>query len=767
MKGFLLSIFALWCLNIYGAELKTVPLFHSCSVYWDGESKEAPVMEYRRTDAKVWLRAANMVNSPDYPVWRASLLQLEENTSYKLRLSLKDKVIAENTFTTWSPEIKIGSTIKLPQGAAKIDVKGSPDAWIRIVLPEEGLDGGDKEEAAILFDGAEYAFIENASIRGGRRHAIHIKNSSNIRIINCDVSGWGRPNNKRHVHRGMFVDDRKSIINYDAGVFIDLSSGVVVERNYMHDPRGGANSWLFDHPAGPCAVYVHAKDSTVIRYNDFIGSDRHRWNDVIEGVRNGFPDGGFARDADVYGNLMLLGNDDGIELDGGQMNVRVWGNQFEGSLTGISTAPCIRGPAYIWNNLIVRLGDEDGVGGQGFKNGYTFCGQGMIYAFHNTLLCKTALSPFGKGDGPRRYIATRNNVFDNAHGVFPMSQVAEKCDFDYDLYWSSYEDIRERTAERLNASGLEKHGLMAEPIYMNATAGDYRLAPQSPGYDISETIPGLENFSGAPGIKGDIPQRPTALKLSLKHIDFIEQDTDEVKMSISIAEGAEKRFRILQNTALDYFEVSPSQGVLRSGEPLELKVKLLRKDENKRFKGAFVVKLDDGFSRPVTVYSGQDAEFNIAADTPGVIALLNPENAQNNSYETTDFEGRRAMLLKGENRKLNEDKTAEFRFSVPEENWYYLAICFRPLTPYSSLSSIFYKVNDGEFGMSLMRYSSDWCWAGLTNRNIRQRGWFIPMKLAKGEHTLTVSAREDIAVSALAILCDPEVVSRNYGRSKR
>ena len=191
MKGFLLSIFALWCLNIYGAELKTVPLFHSCSVYWDGESKEAPVMEYRRTDAKVWLRAANMVNSPDYPVWRASLLQLEENTSYKLRLSLKDKVIAENTFTTWSPEIKIGSTIKLPQGAAKIDVKGSPDAWIRIVLPEEGLDGGDKEEAAILFDGAEYAFIENASIRGGRRHAIHIKNSSNIRIINCDVSGWG------------------------------------------------------------------------------------------------------------------------------------------------------------------------------------------------------------------------------------------------------------------------------------------------------------------------------------------------------------------------------------------------------------------------------------------------------------------------------------------------------------------------------------------------------------------------------------------------
>ena len=48
-------------------------------------------------------------------------------------------------------------------------------------------------------------------------------------------------------------------------------------------------------PAGPQAVGIDKPRSTVLRYNDFIGSDQHRWNDAIEGAGNYHVDGGFSR----------------------------------------------------------------------------------------------------------------------------------------------------------------------------------------------------------------------------------------------------------------------------------------------------------------------------------------------------------------------------------------------------------------------------------------------------------------------------------------
>ena len=52
--------------------------------------------------------------------------------------------------------------------------------------------------------------------------------------------------------------------------------------------------------------------------------ESYRWNDAIEGGGNFHVDGGFNRDADIYGNLMCFANDDAVEIDGGQTNVRVF-----------------------------------------------------------------------------------------------------------------------------------------------------------------------------------------------------------------------------------------------------------------------------------------------------------------------------------------------------------------------------------------------------------------------------------------------------------
>lgn len=58
------------------------------------------------------------------------------------------------------------------------------------------------------------------------------------------------------------------------------------------------------------------------------------------------------RAIDFYGNDVLWGGDDGIELDYTERNVRAWGNRFGNVAMGISFQPIWGGPAYAFRNVI-------------------------------------------------------------------------------------------------------------------------------------------------------------------------------------------------------------------------------------------------------------------------------------------------------------------------------------------------------------------------------------------------------------------------------
>ncbi|MFV2057173.1 MAG: fibronectin type III domain-containing protein, partial [Thiohalomonadales bacterium] len=99
------------------------------------------------------------------------------------------------------------------------------------------------------------------------------------------------------------------------------------------------------------------------------------------------PDRGVNRAIDIFANDILWGGDDGLELDGGERNIRAYGNRISNSGTGISVQPGNGGPFYIYRNIIYNPGQE--FSDQGilyeaylpfkFKNGAS----GM-YVFHNT-----------------------------------------------------------------------------------------------------------------------------------------------------------------------------------------------------------------------------------------------------------------------------------------------------------------------------------------------------------------------------------------------
>ncbi len=725
MKKFILpaTVSTILAINLNAGELTTKPLFQSCSIYYTG--KDIGKIRYRKDSSNdKWRDGMPLVNSKDLKTWRASINDLQEATGYEVQIVDKSgKVTVQQKFKTMGLKVPIASERKLPaNGPITITAKGSPKGWIRYTS-NQTIKGGSGTDAAIMVDKAEYVIFENLRVTGGGKHAFKVSNAKNIRIINCDISGWGRKGKRDYRRKGFLYDKNKDRINNDAGVFVDQSLNVLVERCFIHDPRGTANSWVFTHPAGPNAVFVHAKGGTVLRYNDFIGSDRHRWNDVVEGNRNGFPDGGFCRDAEIYGNIMLYGNDDGIELDGGQMNIKVWGNHFEGSLCGISTAPCINGPTYAWNNLFVNPGDIDNIIGSAIKNGYKYCGQGQIYLNNNTAVYKTGMNAFGKGKAPRRHLTTRYNVFDTLGSFAYGSLIREKNDLDYDLIWSPNKDSYTIIKELLKENGLEKNGIFAKPVFNAPEKGDYLLLKDTPGY-------------GTNGIYGDIPYRPTPLKLDRKYIDFIDS-LSPVQIIVSYPGKGTRKFKVMKNEVFDWFSVSPESGIVGAGKNVVLTVKPTGKAP-KRLKGAFIVKLDDGFSRPAVVYAGTSKLLKLTSKTPGCVALINAGGKESSPLD----------MVKG--------KAKIFTFEVPSPGWYYAALKFNTG---GGLAWIKLSVDNGPEFKSMMRAQSGWTWAGLSLVDKRRKGLFEPVKLSKGKHQLKFTAERDFKLDQIAILTSPEVVT--------
>jgi hypothetical protein len=144
----------------------------------------------------------------------------------------------------------------------------------------------------------------------------------------------------------------------------------------------------------------------VIRYNEFGTDNDHRFNDIVAGNANfswrGFPN----RDSDIYGNKLNYCWDDGIEAEGGNCNVRIWGNYLTECYTGIATAATSVGPIYVFRNIYdvrARVEGRNSEYGPFAKLGdnHPRYGGGRRYFFHNTLLQQPPLagSPHSLGAG--------------------------------------------------------------------------------------------------------------------------------------------------------------------------------------------------------------------------------------------------------------------------------------------------------------------------------------------------------------------------------
>jgi hypothetical protein len=404
------------------AEPRAVATFESVGIYYTPSSPPAfpdtsgcPV-RFRKAGDSAWREGLALWYDARNRECRGSLVQLEPGTRYEIDLS--GKILAA---TTWSDRFPVARTVKVPDGS-KLEIRqgGNRDGYV--VYEGGSIDGKDAEQYNIVI-AAPYVIVRGFTLKGAKQDAIRLMpGAHDVVIEDNDISGWGR---FRYVNsKGWKIG-----VDMDSGVRAVCSSGfklerTVIQRNRIHHPRYGANSWSWDHPAGPQAItYSHCGGNHVIRWNEIYSEERRYFNDAIGGEDN-FSDVGFPNaDSDIYGNRISHAWDDAIEAEGANRNVRIWGNYLDRTATGVATTVTHAGPVYIFRNVYnrsrmhsERAPDADDRGPFAKAGSGKEFGDGRRYVFHNTLLQPNGNGGAGAGisgspSEPVTNTVSRNNLW--------------------------------------------------------------------------------------------------------------------------------------------------------------------------------------------------------------------------------------------------------------------------------------------------------------------------------------------------------------------
>lgn len=406
----------------YSAETLTLnATFENISYYINSDKGTSASVYYKEATSSEWLNGYEPTYDERISQYLGSITKLNHNTNYDVKVVVDGReYVGSVTTMNENPQYET-LMISDVYSSGKLVLHGmkGENSYIRILGDGSTVINADENDwEAVLISDCSNIILENLTIVGGLKNGVSISGgSNNIRIVNCDISNWGRNgtwDEQTKLYRKNF-----SSVNYDAGISIFDSENIVVERCYIHDSAAKTNTWNgkdwnYVHPAGSCAIYCNSGKNFVIRYNDFIGSDNSRFNDGIEGALNHEYEGGIGYDADVYGNMFYGGNDDAIELDGGSMNVRMYDNRIEQFYCGISLAPIRIGPVYVFDNLIYNLGDETGIASHGIKQGTESESVGKQFMFGNTILSKKVNRGFAT-------MTAINNIISSDPSVHPIS----------------------------------------------------------------------------------------------------------------------------------------------------------------------------------------------------------------------------------------------------------------------------------------------------------------------------------------------------------
>ena len=498
--------------QLSNANTKAVPTYEAAGLYWTNPGATAATgceVKFRKAGETAWTQGLAMWFDARDSECRGSLVNLTPGTSYEVEMNLPGQPAARALqFSTWANKFPVAKTIPVVSGSATLNITEGGTAAGYVVYEGNGatLDGLNTSQYNVTIN-ASYVILRGLNLKGAKQDAIRISpNVKDVVIEDNDISDWGR------------TRDGKWGTDMDSGIRAVCSTPtmerVTIQRNKIHDPRWSANSWTDGHPAGPQAITIsYCGGNHVIRHNDMYSSTGKYFNDVIGGEDN-FTKTGFPHsDTDIYANRLSHAWDDAIEAEGGNRNVRIWGNYIDSTATGIATTVVSVGPTYIFRNVFNRnkffqnrTNDQDDKQPFFKSGGDDSLGHGRRYVFHNTMLqASDGVSLYGLGAGAGiggtgssqlvRNTVSMNNIYHLWKPNSAVYQVGSDNTFQTDMYNGSMGTavINGIKATPTYATG---HGWQSE------SGGQYQLAAGTPGVDQGTRI---ANFNdGALGAAPDI-----------------------------------------------------------------------------------------------------------------------------------------------------------------------------------------------------------------------------------------------------------------------
>tara|TARA_R100000027_G_scaffold60818_4_gene51740 strand:+ start:197 stop:2185 length:1989 start_codon:yes stop_codon:yes gene_type:complete len=512
---------------------RAVPTFNSIGLYWKptgGTASRSVTTEYRKKGESDWNEALPLwFDATEHPggaakhtaEYRGSIVYLDAGTTYEVRLKLQEGPERVFDVTTWDEDFKIARTVTLPKSQSEmytITEGGNETDGYVLYEAEPGTEWDiDNKAAANIKIEAPWVIVRGLTMKGGKNHGIVLGDVNHIVIEDCDISNWGETRESgqaKNLNSAIYSGSKKL-------------HNVVIQNCEMHHPRSDSNSWnqkrpgtKSKHPEGPQAIsFRGGKGLYVIRNNRIYSDMEHMFNDAMGEYAN-FSFGGFPnRDTDIYNNYVSHCWDDGLEIEGANMNVRVWNNYIDMTYGAIGGATTSLGPVYYFRNIYGVSRKHEGTEPNDYRGHYllklgnpklTYT-QGKIFLMHNTTLQPPAFEGYhepssGAQSGlaftnksyHQENITSRNNILqlrkDSDWAIKDVQETATS-DYDYDLYIGR---VKARP-------GSEENGINAAPIYERAPDGRLWPAPGTPGYDDAERIPNFnDDFAGSGPDRGAV-----------------------------------------------------------------------------------------------------------------------------------------------------------------------------------------------------------------------------------------------------------------------
>jgi hypothetical protein len=487
-----------------------VPTYEAAGLYWQSPGGTAGCeVKYRKNGETSWKQGLAMWYDARDSQCRGSLVGLEPGTWYQAELNIPGQAASRGlVFQTWSTAKPVAKTIAVPSGSAQLTITegGTPSGWVVYEGNGATLDGGNSAQYNILVK-ASYVIVRGLNLKGAKQDAIRMDPSvHDVVIEDNDISGWGRTRD------GTWATDLDSgIRGYCSSQ--DQLMRVTIQRNRIHDPRYSANSWTNGHPAGAQAIsFSHCGGQLVIRHNDIYSTTGKYFNDAIGGEDN-FTKAGFPNsDSDIYGNKISHAWDDGIESEGANENVRIWGNYIDRTAIGIATTATSVGPVYIfrnvWNRAQMYEGRIDNDDRQPFfkSGGQDALGHGRRYIIHNTMLqAQQSGAVYGLGGGfglggtgSTQLIQNTysyNNIYHQwKDGKGFTYQTGSTSKFSNDMYNGTAGDT------------TVTNGIVGKPTYVSGhgwqseAGGNYQLDTSSPGFGKGAKVDNFNDGVASPDV---------------------------------------------------------------------------------------------------------------------------------------------------------------------------------------------------------------------------------------------------------------------------